>query len=215
MTTAATGEVWEVVLEGRQEGQQVLNVMYFRARGAIDNVELRLLRALVECLLTQFVPGASSNYQYVRCHGKRVTPDIGPVVEIGTEAGDVIQGDAEGDSLPTYASVCVNIHTTRGGRSGRGRMFLPAVPEGATSGSYVTTTQPYWLAIVAYLACVATKFIAASELSEANKFELGVMSRKIGGLKAPFAAAGFARAVRLQPLNRLSHNVSRKVGRGS
>lgn len=214
-TAAAAGEVWEVVLEGRQEGQQVLNVLYFRMRTSVDNVELRLLRALVECLLDTFVPAAASTYQYVRCHGKRVTPDVGPVVEIGTESGDLIQGATEGDAEPSFVSVCVNIHTTRGGRSGRGRMFLPAVPEGATTGSFVQTTQPYWLAIVAYLACVAGKFIHAGEPIGTNEIELGVMSRKIGGIKAPFLAAGFAAAVRLVPLNRLSHNVSRKVGRGS
>lgn len=214
-TPATAGQIFEVALEGRQEGQQVMNIMYFRCRTAVDDIELRLLRALVECLLDTFVPAASSTYQYVRCVGKRVSPDLGPVLEIGTESGDVIQGAAVGDALPTYASVCVNIHTTRGGRVGRGRMFLPAVPEGATSGSFVVTTQPYWLAIVAYLACVAGKFIRQGEPLGSNDIEIGVMSRKIGGLKAPFLADGFAPAVRFQPLNRLSHNVSRRVGRGS
>lgn len=215
MTAAATGEVYEVVLECRQEGQQVLNVLHFQALTPIDNVETRLLRALVECLLTVLLPGSTSNLQYVECRGKRVYPDVGPVLEIGQEVGDTIQGADAGDSVPTFVSVCVNIHTSRGGRSGRGRMFLPGVPEGATQGSYIQTTNPYWGVILAYLACVAGKFITQTDPPAANRWQLGVMSRKLGGAKPPYTAAGFAPAVRLAPLNRLASTVSRKVGRGS
>lgn len=215
MTVAATGEVYEVVLECRQEGQQVMNVLHFQALSPIDNVETRLLRALVECLLTVLLPGSTSNLQFVRCKGKRVYPDLGPVLEIGAEQGDVIQGADAGDSVPTFVSVCANIHTSRGGRVGRGRMFIFGVPEGATQGSYIQTTNPYWGVILAYLACVAGKFITQTDPPAANRWQLGVMSRKLGGAKPPYTVQGFAGAVRLVANNRLASTVSRKVGRGS
>jgi hypothetical protein len=213
--TAAAGEVYEVVLEGRQESQQVLNVMHFQARGPVDDVELRLLRALVICLLTTLRPIMGANYQFVRCYGKRVTPDLGPIVESLPESGEAVQGADEGDTLPTYVSVVVNIHSTRGGRSGRGRMFIPGVPESASQGSFIPTDNPYWTAIRAYLECVATQFIAPSELAEANKWAMGVMSRKIGGAKPPYTINGFARATALKPNNALATTRSRKVGHGS
>lgn len=214
-TPAAAGEIHEVTLECRQEGQQVMNVLHFRADTPVDDMEIRLLRALVECLLTVLLPSAASTLQYVRAVGKRVAPDLGPVYEIGQNAGDVVQGAAEGDALPTFVSVCANIHTTRGGRSGRGRMFIPGVPEASSQGSFIQTTNPYWGVILAYVACVASKFINVGEPLGTNQVSLGVMSRKIGGPKPPYNPDGFAYATRIVPINRLASTLSRKVGRGS
>jgi hypothetical protein len=214
-TEADVGEIWEVVLEGRQEGQQVLNVMHFRFDNNNSNVEENLLRALVECLLTVLLPTAASTYQYVRCMGKQVSPILGPIIEIGQEASDVIQGADVGDALPSFVSVCANIHTVRGGRSGRGRMFIPAIPESSTVGSFVSTVHPHWQAILAYLACVAAKFIHVGEPLGSEQISLGVMSRKIGGLKPPYSVDGFAAATRLVAKNALATTRSRKVGRGS
>lgn len=214
-TPADVGEIWEVTLEGRQESQQVMNVMHFRIDSAVDDIEERLLRAMVECLLTVLLPGAASTYQYVRCMGKQVAPILGPIIEIGQEAGDVIQGADDGDALPSFVSVCANIHTVRGGKSGRGRMFIPAIPEDATQGSFIQTTNPFWAVILAYVACIATKFIHTDEPLGSNQISLGVMSRKIGGPKPPYLIDGFAAATRIVPKNRLATTNSRKVGHGS
>lgn len=212
---ASQGEIWEVVVHCRQEGQQVLNVLHFQMDTDVDDIIVRLLRALMLCYLELLLPISGSNLQLVKVVGKRVSPDVGPIEELGPEAGDVIQGAAAGDTLPTYASICTNIHTVRGGRVGRGRMFTAGIPEGVTQGSFVQTTNPYWAGILAFVACIADKFIHTGEPLGANRISLGVMSRKLGGSKPPYLAAGFAHATRLVPLNRLSHNVSRRVGRGS
>jgi hypothetical protein len=214
-TPADTGEIWEVTLEGRQEGQQVLNILHFRIDTPVDNIEERLLRALIMCVIANLIPTGASTYQLIRAFGKQVAPELGPIIEAGPVAGEAVQGGTPGDAAPSFVSVCVNIHSTRGGRSGRGRMFIPGVPEAATSGSYIPTTNPYWVSIVEFLACVAEKFIHVGEPLAANQISLGVMSRKIGGKKPPYDINGFAAATRLAPLNRLSHNVSRRVGRGS
>lgn len=212
---ASAGEIYEVVQHQRQEGQEVLNVMYFRCVTAVDDLEVRLLRALIICLTTLLRPTMGSNWQFVKMSCKRVTPDLGPVFELGPEPTDQLQGAAEGDTLPTHDSICVNIHTTRGGRSGRGRMFLAGIPEGATSGSAIETSNPHWTAILNYLACVAAAFVHPTLDTGSNIIQLGVMSRKIGGVKAPFLGTGFAPATRLIPRNLIGTTNSRKVGRGS
>lgn len=214
-TPAAAGEIYEVVQHQRQEGQQVLNVMYFRCVTAVDDLEVRLLRALIICLTTLLRPTSGSNWQFVKMSCKRVSPDIGPVFELGPEQTDEVQGESEGDTLPAHNSICVNIHTTRGGRSGRGRMFLAGIPEGATSGSYIEQTNPHWAAILQYLACVAAAFVKPNVDVGQNIIQLGVMSRKLGNPKAPFLAAGFAAATKLVPRNIVGSSNSRKVGRGA
>lgn len=213
--TADAGEIWEVVLEGRQENQMVLNVLYFRARGAIADVQLTLIRQMIVCVLTALRPVMGNSYQIVGARGKRVYPDVGPIIEAGLEVGEEAQGGNDHDSLPSYVSLCINIHTTRGGRSGRGRHFIPGIPEDASQGSFIPLDNPFWIAILAYIACIADSFIHQDELVDANKWDLGVLSRKLGNPKPPFLAPQFARAVRLSARNALGTTRSRKVGHGA
>ena len=215
-TPGSVGEIYEVITHQRQEGQEVLNVNYYRCATAVDDLEVRLLRALIVCLTTILRPTQGSNWQLVKMSAKRVTPDLGPIFELAPVSTDDVQGDSEGDTLPAHCSLCVNIHTTRGGRSGRGRMFLAGIPEGATSGSYIETTNPHWTSILNYLACVAAAFVHPTIDTGSNIIQLGVMSRKLAGVsKPPFVASAFAPATRLVPRNIVGSSNSRKVGKGS
>lgn len=221
-TPAALGEIHEVVLKMRQESQTVLNVLFFRCDSAVDDMELRLLVALLTCLATILRPVAASTWQIVGAQGKRVYPDLGPIYESGPVDPDAVQGEATGDALPSFCSIVTNIHTTRGGRSGRGRMFIPGIPEGATQGSAIPTTNPYWTAILAYVACIASSFIKTGSELGSNRIALGVLSRKLGGLgpdgkprKPPYLAEQWARATKLIPNNLIKTTNSRKIGHGN
>lgn len=214
-TPANAGELWEVTTEGTQEGQQVMCVWHFLCETAVDNVELRMLRAIMECFLTNIIPVAASTFQLTRVYGKRVAPTLGPIVEEVPTSTDVVQGETEGGALPSYSSLCINIHTTRGGRSGRGRKFIMGIPESATQDSFFGPTNAYWIAILAFCACVAEKFIHTGEPIGNNQITVGVYSRKIGGVEYPYNVNGFAPATVLKPVHIVSHNVSRKVRRGS
>lgn len=221
-TAAALGEIHEVVLKMRQESQTVLNVLYFRCDSAVDDMELRLLTALLTCLATILRPAAASTWQIVGAQGKQVFPALGPIYEVAPPDPDEIQGEAEGDALPSFCSIVVNIHTTRGGRSGRGKMYIPGIPEGATTGSAVQTTNPYWTVIINYLACVAASFIRTGSELGSNRIALGVLSRKLGGLgpdgkprKPPYLENQWARATRMIPNNLIKTTNSRKIGHGN
>lgn len=214
-TPAAVGEIHEVVLKMRQESQQVLNVLHFRCDNSVDDMETRLLLALLVCLSTILRPVAASTWQIVGAQGKRVYPDVGPIYEMAPPDPDEVQGEALGDALPSFCSIVVNIHSIRGGRSGRGRMFIPGIPEGASQGSAVPTTNPYWTAIINYLACVAGSFINGDDLPGANQISLGVLSRRLGNLKPPYTATQFARATKLIPNNLIKTTNSRKIGHGN
>lgn len=217
-TPGTAGEIYEVTLKMRQESQQVLNVLHFRAETNVDDLETRLLVALLTCLATILRPQAASTWQIVGASGKRVFPDVGPIFEVGPVDPDEVQGEAAGDSLPSFCAVCINIHSTRGGKKGRGRMFIAGIPEGASQGSAIPTTNPYWTAILAYLACVAGSFIHASDLDAPNTISLGVLSRSLhkpDHTKPPYLADQFARATRLVANNLIKTQNSRKIGHGN
>jgi hypothetical protein len=220
-TPGADDTIHEVVVHMRQQQQEVLNVWHFFNDTPVDDMELRLLRALLECYLTVLLPASGSLLTVERVTGMQVGPTLGPMYEITPDEGDTVAGAAAGDTLPTHDSLSIRIHSARPGRSGRGRKQLPGVPEGATVGSTITTGGAYWTAVLAFLVCVGNKFIHGNELSGANTISLGVLAKTLkpldvnGKRKAPWPVDLFSHALRLSATPKVGTTNSRKVGRGS
>lgn len=215
VVTAAAEEIWQVGIEHRIEGQQAMNIHYFRTHLGDSDVDTHLLKAILECFMTHMMPQMPKGYLMMGVHGLRVYPTVGPPYSQLPDAGDIVAGDETREALPSFCSTLVSIQSERGGRSGRGRIFIPGVPESATIGSRLNPEHAFWLAVVAYVACITGKFIHSGDFPVANQWEIGVLSRKIGGAKPPFLATGFAPALSLIPKDFLATTRSRKVGRGS
>lgn len=214
MTIGVVGTVHQLDVLMRQEGQKIMNSYFVQVDTTVDSMEERALRALLECYLTALIPHSGSGWLIESVRGKEVAPTLGPIYEIQPEATDVVQGEEAGDTLPSHISLCINLHTERGGRSGRGRIFIPGIPESATQGSQVAATNEYWIALLAFIACLSSKLIHIGDPPAANQLSWGVMSRKIGGVKPPYTTAGFARVTRAVARTLVGSSNSRKVGRG-
>jgi hypothetical protein len=208
----ANGDIVQVLIQGTIEGQECENVLYFRAQAADPDFLTHLLMAIAQCWVA-LVPLLSGTYTFERIKGKVVSPALGPEEEYIPPAGTAVQGDAAGDSEPSFVSALLSLHTTRGGRSGRGRMFLAGVPEGDTVGSLLNPETPLWPALIAFAACMLDKF-KPRDVPVAGNYDWGVMSRKIGGVKPPFLSAGYAPITRVVPKRELATTRSRKLGRG-
>lgn len=214
-TLNTVGDLWQVAIKGRQEGQDCLNILHFQTVQGNSSLETLLLQAIMTCW-TSLIPVFRSDYQFDGLICKQVKPVLGPLIELQPAANQANEGAATGDGGISFASCLVSIRTTRGGRSGRGRMFIGGIPESATVGSSFNGDDPYFQAIVAFCTCMAAQFIFASDPLPGNKyFQLGVVSRKIGGAKPPFVGDCFAPATSLTPNLLVKSTVSRKVGRGS
>jgi len=217
----ADNTVHEVVVHMRQQQQEVLNVWQFYNDTPVDDMELRLLRALMLCYIEVLIPASGSLLSIERVTGTQVGPTLGPMYEIGPEEGDVIIGGVSTDTLPTHDSLSVGIRCTRPGRHGLGRKQLPGVPEAATIGSTIITGGPYWAAVLAFIACVSEKFIHGTELSGPNTISLGVIAKSLkpldvnGKRKAPWPVDLFSHALKMKALPKVGTTNSRKVGRGS
>lgn len=210
-TPAAQGEVWQLRFEGRQEGQQVINVLHFRAETASDDVQTRLFTAILTCFVTTLLPKLSTQYKFERLIGKRVTPDVGPDMVIA--ADETMNAEGNAAALPSYASAVLSIRTTRAGRSGRGRMFIGGIPEISTINSSFDPGSEFWIALVAFVTCIGTKFLVP-DVAQPNQWSFGVMSRKLGGAKPPFAANGYAPYTSIEPKAIVATTRSRKIGHG-
>jgi len=209
---AQQGDKFQVRIRGRIEGQETNNVLHFAAATAVDDVELRLIVALVQCLIDTLKTEMSNHWQLIDVVWKQVNPVLG--VEHAYVHPEAVQGDVAGDHLPSFCSAVVSIRTNEGGRSKRGRMYLPGIPESATQGSVFDTGGQFWAKYVAFLACVAQKFILGDPVP-ANSFQMMVYSRKLGGQTFPYQNAGFTAVTSLKPVQDLGTTRSRKLGRGA
>ncbi|SRR6266478_1408735 len=212
LITAAIGDKYQVAVQGEMEGQETLNVFHFSAATSIDDVELRLILALAECFITHLIPVTSSVWQLRKIRWKQVNPVLG--VEHETIPSGTLVGGGAATALPSYASVVISIRSLVGGKSHRGRMYLPGIPEAATIVSSLDTSNAFWTAVVAFAACLASKFILGDPPGS-NSFQQMIYSRKLGGSTFPYNNAGFTAVSSFIPVVALGTTRSRKVGRGA
>ncbi|SRR5258705_1414259 len=209
---ASTGDKFQVRVVGRMEGQETNNVLHFTAANSIDDVELRLILALAECFITHLIPVSSSAHVWERIIWKQVSPVLG--VENVTVPAGFAAGGGSAVALPSYCSAVVSIRTLLGGRSRRGRMYIPGIPETANTISTFDTGNAYWTGLLAFVACLAAKFIGGDPPA-VNTFQINVYSRKIGGSTFPYGANGFVAVRSMHAVQQLGTTRSRKVGRGA
>ncbi|WP_283548163.1 hypothetical protein [Lactiplantibacillus plantarum] len=208
----ATGEVVQVLVQGTVEEQECQNVWYFRAQAPDPDMLAHLLVDIAACLLP-LIPILAPTYRLDRLKAKIVSPAVGLEEEWYPDNDDTVQGASIGDARSSHESMLISLRTTRPGRKGRGRVFLAGVPEVHTVGSLINIESPLWVALLTFTACMLDKF-KARDVPVAGNYEWGVMSRSIGGVKPPFAAAGFARIIKATPVKYLATTRSRKIGKG-
>lgn len=211
---AALNDLYQVRVKGRIDGQETNNVMVFRciSAGGDSDVLTHLILVLAQCFIDHLLPVLSSAFTLEQIIWKRVSPTLGPeIVSIPTGFG---AAGAAGEQLPSFTSALVSIRTAAGGRRKRGRMFIPGAPLTAVNGSSWDPGNAFWIALVAFAACLVTNFIPGDPPA-ANSWQLGVYSRANGGATFPYGLAGFTPMKEALPQALVATTRSRKVGRGS
>lgn len=209
---AAVGEIYQLRLVGNIEGQQTNNILHFTCVGATADVLTSLVQAFVTCFTENLLPVLASGFTFDEVRWKKVSPALGP--EFVSVATGTTAGGGSAAALPSYCSAVVSIRTPQGGRSKRGRFYIPAIPEDQTVNSNLDPALPFYLGLAAFCVCMAGAFMHPDPAGGTDLWDIGVYSRKIGGAAFPYGAAGFTAANELQPHKELGTTRSRKVGRG-
>lgn len=139
---------------GRIDGQTTINDLYFATEappvtlGQLDALALALDAWFSASILTLL--SASYSYEHVRV--RDLTSQAGFVVERSDSAGP---GGAGGAFVPNNVAPCISFRTAIAGRSGRGRNYIPGVPQSVISGN---TISPGFIAdtTIAYQGLLAT-----------------------------------------------------------
>src|SRR5215212_5315821 len=110
---AATGDIWQILLQGRIEEQQCENVLFFRAATPDPDVLAGLVADIIECFLTALVPTLATTYTFEQCVARRIYPDSNAEVIFIPGVGVAVQGTSAGDAEPSFVSALISLRTTR------------------------------------------------------------------------------------------------------
>ncbi len=210
--SASTSDCFQVRVVGQMEGQETNNVLHFSANTGDADVETHLILVLAACFITHLLPVSSSAWALVKLVWKRVFPTLSN--EFTTIPTGTLTGGASAAALPSFVSAVISLRTLQGGKSHRGRMYIPGVPESASLVSALDTGNAYWTALLAFATCLATNF-SVGDPPGGDSYQMMVYSRKLGGSHFPYGSAGFTAVSAINAVQQLGTTRSRKVGRGS
>jgi hypothetical protein len=198
---------------GTLHGQDTVNVIHFATNEVIndnlarDTLILQLLAQVLACVTDQLLNAVTSEWTFTGIEGTAIAPVLSDPQFSAAPANSV------GTLGPTSASFIATLCTIRtgiGGKSHRGRFFLPPAGEANTNISILdgdTLTQ-----LNQFLACLAGKFIGAGA---STPWRIGVLSRKLLANSPANFNTAFTEATSLTVSDKAAIMGSRKVGRGS
>ena len=209
-----TAHLAQVVIKGKYDGQDYRNILHFGSDidvndGNRNALLLALATAVLDCLINMFMPNSPGNFTVQSVSAKEVYPGTSDEVEAFPGVGQAATGEG-GAGLPGFAATVVAIKTGKGGRTKRGRLFLPP-PDEANADAGLTSAT--WQGTVAqFLACMAGKFIGAGKTED---WELGVLSRKGMGSASDYPNATFTPAIALTQRPEIGVMRRRKLSHGT
>lgn len=203
----AVGDIFRVQVNMEAGSVPTMNVLHVREQVSSTPPALPT-DAVVEMAAQAYTALAaqlSEDWRVISIRAHIVTPftPIPPSVTVfgGAEA---IEGAITGDMVPSNAPAVISLYTTQIGRSGRGRIFLPGIPELHQADGQMTEA-----AFTALAAIVKAQFegLKGPFLGDTWEGRWNVFSSAIG----PQAASNVERAV-LRP--NLANMRSRRAQEG-
>lgn len=198
----ATGDIYEVVVGGTLHGQATRNVLHFRDVDGSASLNT-LLTEVKNCITSALLGAISADWQGAFVSGKKIYPSVGLQEEVS-----MVGNNGTGlQALPSFVATLLSLHTTKPGRSGRGRVYLAGPQEQNTSNGQLEAAAI--TAFTAFVTCLVGKFISGT-----IKYDWGVVSR-VARAATPSAPANWFSPVTFVTLDKnLATQRSRKLGRG-
>jgi len=204
----------ELRIIGEIHGSETVNVLHFGTNTVINDAQsqidllLALATAMLQCAVDTLLPAVTVDWTLKTIDAKFISPQLSDPIEV-VPAVQPAEGQLSASSTSFIASL-INKKTGGGGKSGRGKMFLPPAGEAEIATSAID--GPTMALIAAFIACVVGKFVGAGA---SESWRLGVLSHK--KLKAPGGTFdnSFREVTQLVASNNPAIMGSRKKGVGS
>jgi hypothetical protein len=126
MPFQAVPNVAQCRIIGNMDAQLTINDLFFEiSGGGITPTNLQQLANGVNgWAFGNLAPQLSDDWAYVRTDAIDLTSATGPVAT----SSDPATGGVSGESAPNNVAACVSLRTAQRGRSGRGRNYVPGIP---------------------------------------------------------------------------------------
>jgi hypothetical protein len=125
MPFQAAPSILQTTIEGRADNQLTINDLFWFSSGAISPVVVNsLLLALSNWVDTTLTPLLSRDWSATRVRAVDLSSPVGLGMEIATP----FVGGVDVEAAPNNVAACVSFRTAQRGRSGRGRNFVPGIP---------------------------------------------------------------------------------------
>jgi len=203
----------EVRIIGEMHGSEVINVMHFgtNSQATDAGIEAQLLLALatavLACATEKLMPAVTSDYRLIKVDAKVLTGTIKTETEV--QPNQDTQGALSPASTSFIASL-LNVKTGGGGRSGRGKKFLP--PPGETESANSSMSAPTLNLVLEFVTCVVEKFVGQTATED---WRFGVLSQKLWKSSNKNFDTSFREATTITVNPVLAKMGSRKKGRGN
>jgi len=131
-------DVAQVRLEGRLDGQQTINDLYFRhTTGPIAAADLQgLASSIATWWVSNMVTLLNEAFSSVVVHARDLTAAIGFTADQGAPA----TGGTAGEAAPNNCTMAVSFRTSLSGRSNRGRNYIPCLTNSEVNGNNIDPT---------------------------------------------------------------------------
>lgn len=205
---AEYARIVQVVIKGRLHSQETNNVLHF-GTNTVNPAYLQLLLDIIDCLRTNRAM-FSDQLTIEKLTARELFPV--PLDEIELTPDPALVGSGL-PALPSFNAALISLSTGLGGRSNRGRLFMPGVIANDVANSKISSTGlAKWQAFVA---CMIGKFVGSAEDVDQKTFNWGVLSRKNSGVNFATANDAFHRVKSAQAKDVVATMHSRKLGVGS
>jgi len=206
----AYNDIFKLRIYQLMHGAQVVNVLHFvEDLPAVGAGASGLANDFVTNMTTTLKARASNNVTFQYVEVQKIVPFEGGPAVVSFPGGTI--GGVAGNSVSATLCEVVTIYSQRGGRRGRGRIYLPPPETSSTSAGSGVWTATQTARTQTFCNAFATRYIGAAGLVA---YCLGVWSRASGPQFPPWSTSQFARATGLTIRTTMRTQRRRQVGVG-
>jgi len=205
MANYSNAAIVRAVVKGLMHEQLIENVYMLRTKNAgIPDSEIAA--TVRDKIVNQMMPNFSVEYVVNTVSVQEIFPTPTDPFELAVS----IDGDSEGEPLPTFNAVVVALKTGLGGRRNRGRKFYAGMSAGEVDNSRITSTR--LSALQADVDAINSWFAAGNSLSNLT---WGIVHRQLNGTPVPLSADSYVPITSAIVRPVLGTMRSRKIGHGN
>lgn len=206
----AYNDIYRLRIYQRQHGSQVVNVLHFVSE---DPAGLQTGQDLANDFLSKMTATlrgrAANQMAFETIEVQSIVPFNGGLWTAAFAGGTV--GNAPTSSSTAVLAEVVTIYTSRGGRRGRGRIYLAGAGTSTSELQAGVWTSAQTTRTTALATALATNYMKTAPVSG---WTLGVWSKVLAGPEPPWPTSAFARATALTVRTICRTQRRRQVGVG-